>query len=114
MPSLKNVHELKRLEGRLVYIKKSISNLAGRCQPFQRLMRKNAVFDWDQSCQNADDSIKKYLLNPPVLSASAAGKPLILHIATLEASLGTLLTQENDKVNGQALEDFLVDHPVPS
>ncbi|KAA0059653.1 uncharacterized protein E5676_scaffold886G00800 [Cucumis melo var. makuwa] len=87
----------------------------GRCQPFQRLMRKDAVFDWDQSCQNAFDSIKKYLLNPPYLSASAVGKPLILYIAAQETSLGALLAQENDKaMKDQALADFLADHPVPS
>ncbi|KAA0043322.1 uncharacterized protein E6C27_scaffold110G002330 [Cucumis melo var. makuwa] len=65
MPSLKNLHELRRLQ--------------------------------DQSCQNAFDGIKKYLLNPPVLSASTAGKPLILYIAAQETSLGALLAQENDK-----------------
>ncbi|TYK06279.1 uncharacterized protein E5676_scaffold157G00630 [Cucumis melo var. makuwa] len=97
MPSPKNLHELRRLQGRLAYIRRFISNLAGRCQPFQRLMRKDAVFDWDQSCQNAFDSIKKYLLNPPVLSALAAGKPLILYVVAQETSLGALLAQENDK-----------------
>ncbi|TYJ95713.1 uncharacterized protein E5676_scaffold282G00110 [Cucumis melo var. makuwa] len=60
-------------------------------------MKKDAVFDWDQSCQNAFDSIKKYLLNPPILSAPTAGKPLILYIVAQEASLGALLVQENDK-----------------
>ncbi|KAA0043273.1 uncharacterized protein E5676_scaffold129G00450 [Cucumis melo var. makuwa] len=94
---LKNLHELRPLQGRLTYIRRFISNLMGQCQPFQRLMRKDAVFDWDQSCQNAFDSIKKYLLNSPILSASAAGKPLILYIAAQETSLGVLLAQENDK-----------------
>ena len=37
------------------------------------------------------------MLNPPVLSAAAAGKPLILYIATQEGSLRALLAQENDK-----------------
>ncbi|KAA0060398.1 uncharacterized protein E5676_scaffold318G001470 [Cucumis melo var. makuwa] len=114
MPSPKNLHELRRLQGRLAYIRRFISNLVGRCQPFQRLMRKDAVFDWDQSCQNAFDSIKKYLFNPPVLSAPAVGKPLILYIAAQETSLGALLAQENDKVKDQALADFLADHLVPS
>ncbi|KAA0034814.1 ty3-gypsy retrotransposon protein [Cucumis melo var. makuwa] len=97
MPSPKNLHELRRLQGRLAYIRRFISNLVGRCQPFQRLMRKDAVFGWDQLCQNAFDSIKKYLFNPLVLSAPAAGKQLILYIAAQETSLGALLAQENDK-----------------
>ncbi|KAA0025791.1 uncharacterized protein E5676_scaffold447G00660 [Cucumis melo var. makuwa] len=37
------------------------------------------------------------MLNPPILSAPAAGKPLILYIAAQETSLGALLAQENDK-----------------
>ncbi|KAA0051095.1 uncharacterized protein E5676_scaffold1161G00100 [Cucumis melo var. makuwa] len=63
MPSPKNLHELKRLQGCLAYIR----------------------------------SIKKYLLNPQVLSAPAVGKPLTLYIAVQEASLGAILAQENDK-----------------
>ncbi|XP_008463403.1 uncharacterized protein LOC103501574 [Cucumis melo] len=66
-------------------------------------MRKDAVFDWDQSCQNSFDSIKKYLLNPPVLSAPATRIPLILYIAAQETSLGVLLAQENDKGKESAL-----------
>ncbi|TYK01380.1 protein NYNRIN-like [Cucumis melo var. makuwa] len=57
---------------------------------------------------------EKYLLNLPILSAPAIGKPLILYIVAQETSLGTLLAQENDKVRGQALTDFLSDHSVPS
>ncbi|KAA0042180.1 uncharacterized protein E6C27_scaffold67G006740 [Cucumis melo var. makuwa] len=42
-------------------------------------------------------SIKKYLLNPPVLGALIPSKPLILYIATHERSLGALLAQEKEK-----------------
>jgi len=94
MPSPKNLHELRSLQGHLAYIRRFISNLAGRCQPFQRLMRKDTVFEWDQACQNAFDNIKKYLLNPLVLSAPTAKKPLILYIAAQERSVGVLLAQE--------------------
>ena len=62
-----------------------------------KIDEKGCIFNWDQSCQNAFDSIKNYLLNPPVLSAPVAGKPLILYIAAQEGSLGALLAQENDK-----------------
>jgi hypothetical protein len=70
----KNLTELKSLQGRLAYIRRFISNLAGRCQPFSHLMKKNVKFDWDLGCQNALESIKKYLSNPPVLAAPEKGK----------------------------------------
>ncbi|KAA0037265.1 uncharacterized protein E5676_scaffold702G00050 [Cucumis melo var. makuwa] len=65
------------------------SNLAGRRQPFQKLMRKGENFVWEEAYQNAFDSIKKYLLNPPVLGASISGKPLILYIAAQESLHGS-------------------------
>ncbi|KAM1524577.1 hypothetical protein ACFX10_009163 [Malus domestica] len=96
MPEPRNLHELKSLQGRLAFIRRFISNLAGRCQPFSRLMKKDVPFVWDKACNNAFESIKKYLSSPPVLGAPVPGKPLILYIAAQESSVGALLAQENE------------------
>ena len=82
MPEPKNLRELRGLQGKLAYIRRFISNLAGRCQPFNRLMKKDVQFEWDEACSNAFERIKRYLLNPPVLGASILGNPLVLYIAT--------------------------------
>ncbi|XP_070050133.1 uncharacterized protein [Nicotiana tomentosiformis] len=84
MPELRNIHELKRLQGKLAYLKRFISNLAGKCQPFSRLMKKGVPFVWNQACSNASQSIKSYLMKPPVLAAPIPGKPLIPYIAAQE------------------------------
>ncbi|XP_071904292.1 uncharacterized protein [Coffea arabica] len=97
IPEPRNIHELKSLQGKLAYIRKFISNLAGRCQPFSRLMKKGVPFEWDESCRNAFTSIKAYLMNPPVLAAPIPGKSLILYISAQERSVGALLAQENDE-----------------
>ncbi|KAM2245786.1 hypothetical protein ACFXTI_006687 [Malus domestica] len=96
MPEPRNLHELKSLRGRLAFIRCFISNLAGRCQPFSRLMKKDVPFVWDEACHNAFESIKKYLSSPPVLGAPVPGKPLILYIVAQESSVGALLAQENE------------------
>ncbi|XP_057250646.1 transposon Tf2-1 polyprotein [Beta vulgaris subsp. vulgaris] len=162
MPPPRNLRELRGLQGRLAYIRRFISNLAGRCHPFSHLMKKGAPFEWDESCHRAFESIKKYLSTPPVLGAPVPGKPLILYIAAQERSLGALCAQENNEgkekvyylsrtlvgaelnyspiekmclalifaiqklkhymqahtvrkaIKGQALADFLADHPTPS
>ena len=103
IPPPKNIHELKSLQGKLAYIRRFISNLAGRCHPFHRLMKKDTPFEWDESCQNALESIKKYLSQPPVLMAPIQGRPLILYVAAQEGSLGVLLAQENDNGKEGAL-----------
>jgi hypothetical protein len=63
MPEPRNIHELKSLQGKLAYIRRFISNLAGRCQPFTHLMKKDMSFYWDEACTNAFNKIKQYLLN---------------------------------------------------
>ena len=40
----KNLQELRSLQGHLAYIRRFILNLAGQCQPFSQLMRKDATF----------------------------------------------------------------------
>ncbi|KAK4389710.1 Transposon Tf2-12 polyprotein [Sesamum angolense] len=103
MPEPRNIHELKSLQGKLAYLRRFISNLAGRCQPFSRLMKKDVPFQWDEACDKAFKSIKSYLMKPPVLVAPVPGRPLILYVAAQERSVGILLTQKNDEGKENAL-----------
>ncbi|CAM8989514.1 unnamed protein product [Rhodiola kirilowii] len=97
MPEPKSLKELRGLQGRLAYIRRFISNLAGHCQPFSHLMKKDAPFVWDDKCRKAFDSIKKYLSTAPVLGAPTPIKPLILYVAAQEKSLGAMCAQETDE-----------------
>ena len=69
LPPPKNLRELRGLQGRLAYIRRFISNLTGRCHLFLRLIKKGTPFVWDRACQDALESIRGYLTNPPVLMA---------------------------------------------
>ena len=77
----RNIHELKSLQGKLAYLRRFISNLVGKCQPFSRLMKKDTPFEWDKTYSNAFESIKSYLTKSLVLAAHIPGKPLILYIS---------------------------------
>ncbi|KAI0513357.1 hypothetical protein KFK09_009374 [Dendrobium nobile] len=103
MPSPKSLTQLRSLQGRLAYIRRFISNLSGRCQPFSVLAKKDAKFVWDEKCQNAFNNIKQYLSNPQVLAAPIPGKPLILYTSALDESLGALFAQVNDEGKENAL-----------
>jgi len=52
---------LRELRGLLAYIRRFISNLSERCQPFTRLIKKGVSFIWDDACQQAFEEIKRYL-----------------------------------------------------
>ncbi|KAK4385646.1 hypothetical protein Sango_2688600 [Sesamum angolense] len=99
----RNIHELKSLQGKLAYLRRFISNLAGRCQLFSRLMKKDVPFQWDEACDKAFKIIKSYLIKPPVLVAPVPGCPLILYIVVQEHSVGILLAQKNDEGKENAL-----------
>ncbi|GAA0165044.1 hypothetical protein LIER_20544 [Lithospermum erythrorhizon] len=92
----RNIHELKSLQGKFPYLRRFISNLARKCQPFNKLMKKGTPFMWDAICSAAFQDIKSYLMSPPVLRVPIQGKPLILYIAAHEQLVGALLAQEND------------------
>ncbi|KAL0459067.1 UNVERIFIED_CONTAM: hypothetical protein Slati_0533900 [Sesamum latifolium] len=104
MPKPRNIHELKSLQGKLAYLRRFISNLACRCQPFNRRMKKDVPFEWDEACDKAFKSIKSYLMKPPILIAPVLGRPLILYVAA----------QEYSAVKEQVLAEFLVDHLMPA
>ncbi|PKU63212.1 putative mitochondrial protein [Dendrobium catenatum] len=103
LPPPKTLTQLRSFQGRLTYLRRFISNLSGRCQPFTALCKKDAPFRWDQNCQKAFDSIKQYFMNPLVLAAPIPGKPLILYTTALSESLGALLAQSNEEGKENAL-----------
>lgn len=103
MPTPKNISELKKLQEKLAYICRFISNLLGHCQPFSRLTKKGVSFVWDQACQNAFDNIKQYLFNPPMLMSPTLGRPLLLYLVAMESFLGALLAQHNEEGKEHAL-----------
>ncbi|XP_024190475.1 uncharacterized protein LOC112194472 [Rosa chinensis] len=78
--------------------KKELQRLLGKIQPFSPLLRLQGQneFVWEAKHQEAFDSIKAYLVSPPVLVPPRAGVPLKLYISTAEASIGSLLAQDNE------------------
>ena len=93
----RNLKELRGLQGRLAYIRRFISNLSGRCQPFGKLMKKGVSFIWDDACQQAFEEIKQYLTQPLVLTAPVSGKPFLVYVRAMNHSLGALLAQNDDQ-----------------
>ncbi|PKU81018.1 putative mitochondrial protein [Dendrobium catenatum] len=50
MPFPKILTQLRSLQDRLAYIRRFISNLFRRCQPFSVLVKKDIKFMWDEKC----------------------------------------------------------------
>ncbi|KAM5562428.1 hypothetical protein ABKV19_017579, partial [Rosa sericea] len=59
-------------------------------------MQGQAEFVWEPKHQEAFDRIKAYLASPPVLVPPRPGFPLKLYISAAEASIGSLLVQDDE------------------
>nr|ABA97489.1 retrotransposon protein, putative, unclassified [Oryza sativa Japonica Group] len=90
--------EVQKLLGKVNYLIRFISNLAGKINAFVPILRlkKEADFTWGAKQQEAFEKLKRYLSTPPVVRVPKAGKPFRLYIASEDKVIGAVLTQEED------------------
>ena len=91
MPAPKTEKEVRGFIGRLQYISRFIARLTTICELIFKLLKKNQPMIWDDSCQQAFETIKNYLMKPPALQPLRMGKPLILYLAIEKEAVGAML-----------------------
>nr|AAX96841.1 retrotransposon protein, putative, unclassified [Oryza sativa Japonica Group]ABA92755.1 retrotransposon protein, putative, unclassified [Oryza sativa Japonica Group] len=96
---LENKTELQEMIGKINFVRRFISNLSGRLEPFTLLLRLKAdqQFTWGAEQQKALDNIKEYLSSPPVLIPPQKGVPFRLYLSAGEKSIDLVLIQELDR-----------------
>ncbi|CAL2227975.1 unnamed protein product [Prunus armeniaca] len=92
-PPPRSKKELQSFLGKVNFLRRFISNLAGKIRPLTPLLKLKDTerFVWGSEHQAALDDIKKYLSQPPVLMPPKIAKPLRLYISASEGSIGCLL-----------------------
>jgi hypothetical protein len=90
--------DVQKLLGKINYLRRFISNLAGRVESLLPLVRlkHEEEFTWGAEQRQAFDKIKEYLVTPPVLRAPKAGNSFKMYIATQEWVIRAVLLQEED------------------
>ncbi|GAU16666.1 hypothetical protein TSUD_326160 [Trifolium subterraneum] len=96
MPAPQTEKQVRGFLGRLNYISRFISHMTATCGPIFKLLRKNQGIVWTEDCQKAFDSIKEYLIEPPILISPVEGRPLIMYLTVLEESMGCVLGQQDE------------------
>ncbi|XP_039688680.1 uncharacterized protein [Medicago truncatula] len=96
MPAPKTEKQVRGFLGRLNYISRFISHMTATCGPIFKLLRKDQGIVWTEDCQKAFDSIKGYLLEPPILVPPVEGRPLIMYLTVLDDSMGCVLGQQDE------------------
>ena len=84
--------ELQKFLGQVNYLRRFISNLAGKTKVFFYLIKLEEVeeFKWEEQHQTNFDGIKGYLSKPLVLMSPLIGWPLKLYLSATKESIGFL------------------------
>jgi len=85
--------ELQSLIDKINFIRRFISNLSRKIQPFSSLLKLKAdqEFVWREEYQKALDEIKHYLVKPPVLVPPQKHKQFKLYLSANERAIGLAL-----------------------
>jgi hypothetical protein len=91
-----NKKELQSLIDNINFIRRFISNLSERIQPFTPLLKLNAdqKFVWGEEQQKALDNVKQYLKSPRVLVPPLDKNSFKLYLSANERPIGSALVQE--------------------
>ncbi|PKA49462.1 RNA-directed DNA polymerase like [Apostasia shenzhenica] len=87
------VQDIQKLNGRVTTLSRFISKSGERCLPFFKIFRgENKT--WSDDCARAFQSLKEYLLSPPLLSAPIQNEDLLLYLSATDNSISTVLVRE--------------------
>jgi hypothetical protein len=83
MGPIKNLKGVQRATGCLVTLSRFIARLGEYSLPLYKLMKKSYHFTWTPEAQEALDSLKNMLNNPPILTAPTPEEPMLLYILAI-------------------------------
>ena len=78
--------------GLINYYRKFIPICSAVIGPITELTKKKIKFIWSQDCQKAFDSLKKVLVNPPILVFPRSEGLFILDTDGLQSGIGAVLS----------------------
>ncbi|PKA63735.1 putative mitochondrial protein [Apostasia shenzhenica] len=93
MKPRRTVQDIQKLNGRVTTLSRFISKSGERCLPFFKILRgENQA--WNEDCVKAFQSLKEYMLSPPLLSAPIQDEDLFLYRATDNSASAVLIREE--------------------
>ncbi|PKA63766.1 putative mitochondrial protein [Apostasia shenzhenica] len=87
------VQDIQKLNERVTALSRFISKSGERCLPFFKILRgENQA--WNEDCAKAFQSLKEYLLSPPLLFAPVQDKDLFLYLSATDNSVSAVLVRK--------------------
>ena len=83
-----NVKTVKSFLGLCNYYRPFVPNFADLAKPLNRLLKKETIFEWSESCEEAFQQLKKLLTSPPLLIHPEIGGHFYLLTDASDAACG--------------------------
>lgn len=94
-PQPKDVTQLRQFLGLAGYYRSFISNFSEKASPLFKLLKKDAIFDWQTPEQESFDKLKLHLSSPPCLSYPDYTQPFVIHTDASYTGIGACLMQKD-------------------
>ena len=96
MSASRTEKQVRDFLGCLDYISRFTSHMNATCEHIFKLLKKHQGCVWTNDFQKEFESIKEYLLEPPIFLPHVEGRPLIMCMTMLDNSMGCILGQQDE------------------
>ena len=92
-PVPKNIKDIKSFLGLTGYYRRFIDKFSDKALPLTSLLKKCAIFRWDEEQQKSFDILKSCLINQPILQFPDFSKPFNITTDASNYAIGAVLSQ---------------------
>ncbi|GBG59910.1 hypothetical protein CBR_g66715 [Chara braunii] len=104
-PTPRTLNELRSFLGLANYYRKFVRNFSTIAAPLRRLLKKEAIWQWDKDCTSALKKLKRALIEYPVLKVADSSLPFVVTTDASQYCIGAVLQQDDD--NGYRPVEFI-------
>ncbi|GBG72657.1 hypothetical protein CBR_g12230 [Chara braunii] len=104
-PTPRTLTELRSFLGLANYYRKFVRNFSTIAAPLRRLLKKEAIWQWDRDCMSALKKLKRALMEYPVLKVADPSLPFVVTTDACRYGIGAVLQQDDD--NGYRPVEFM-------
>ncbi|GBG88232.1 hypothetical protein CBR_g46799 [Chara braunii] len=104
-PTPHTLTELRSFLGLANYYRKFVRNFSTIAAPLRRLLKKEAILQWDKDCTSALKKLKRALIEYPVIKVADPSLPFVVTTDASQYGTGAVLQQDAD--NGYRPVEFM-------
>ncbi|GBG64491.1 hypothetical protein CBR_g45187 [Chara braunii] len=94
-PTPRTLTELRSFLGLANYYRKFVRDFSTIVAPLRRLLKKEAIWQWDKDCTSALKRLKRALIEYPVLKVADPSLPFVVTTDASQYGIGAVLQQDD-------------------